>query len=297
MIYISTVQTNRSMQGVELERDFLFFRDYKPQHFNYPKDEQEEQRIKLHEMLIAISGKLIDGKRSNKNLIERNLLFLDFDSIENESEFLKKVSDGFKNVNYCLYPTLKHTPFKPRYRLVVELDTPVKELDYKALVWGFQTDLGIQEIDLSNLTWSQGQGLPVNTNENKQAKRHYQDDRKPLDVSKALRLIKQREGWKKPHKSKYKHIPSARTNLRRGNRIGALLNQIAEGAEDGNRNTWLTSICGSMVANGTELENAYALLQVINENFISNPIEMGELNKIFSSVLSMEARKRGLNNE
>lgn len=295
MIYINKVVTNAPMEVVEVERDFLFFKDYKPQYFNYPKNEQEEQQIKRHEMLIAISGKLIDGKRSNKNLIERNLLFLDFDNIENESEFLSKVSNGFKNINYCLYPTLKYTLKNPRYRLVIELDTPVKELDYKALVWGFQTDLGIQEIDFSNFTWSQGQGLPVNTTENKQAKRYYQDDKQALDVTKALRLIKQREGWKKkPYNSNNKHTTDFKPNFRRGNRTGELLNKIVEGVDDGNRNAWLTSICGSIIANGTELENAYTFLQVINDNFVREPVEMSEINNIFKSVIKMEATKRGL---
>ncbi len=74
---------------------------------------------------------------------------------------------------------------------------------------------------------------------------------------------------------------------------GALLDKIVKGAslDEHNRNTFLTSLAGSMLAVGTDASNVYELLSVINQNFISPPLPQKELDTIYSSVVSRELRR------
>ena len=66
---------------------------------------------------------------------------------------------------------------------------------------------------------------------------------------------------------------------------GRLLDKIVQGAKEGERNTWLTSIAGSLLYAGTEPENAYQLLDAINREFCTPPLGDREVNSIFKSIL------------
>ncbi len=66
---------------------------------------------------------------------------------------------------------------------------------------------------------------------------------------------------------------------------GHLFDKIAQGADEGERNNWLTSVTGSILGAGTEPENAYHLIGWINERFISPPLDDREVNSIFKSIL------------
>lgn len=64
-----------------------------------------------------------------------------------------------------------------------------------------------------------------------------------------------------------------------------LFDKIVQGAKEGERNTWLTSIAGSLLYAGTEPENAYQLLDAINREFCTPPLGDREVNSIFKSIL------------
>ncbi|HHJ9939227.1 TPA: hypothetical protein ACQMIN_001697, partial [Streptococcus pyogenes] len=64
--------------------------------------------------------------------------------------------------SYIIYPTIKHTPEKPRYRLVLKPSDVMTEATYKQVVKEIADKIGLP-FDLASLTWSQLQGLPVTT--------------------------------------------------------------------------------------------------------------------------------------
>lgn len=72
---------------------------------------------------------------------------------------------------------------------------------------------------------------------------------------------------------------------------GALLDKMVMGASQGNRNDFITSLAGSMLAVGTDASNVYELLSVINQNFISPCLPQKELDTIYSSVITREIRR------
>lgn len=116
----------------------------------------------------CISGKVAPEKngsykRNNTSLVYRDLIFLDYDDIQGTSEdFIEAVSSALFGYSYILYPTIKHSLEKPRFRLVVKPDNVMNEATYKQVVKEIADKIGLP-FDMASLTWSQLQGLPVTT--------------------------------------------------------------------------------------------------------------------------------------
>ena len=82
------------------------------------------------------------------------------------------------------------------------------------------------------------------------------------------------------------------SNYSRGKKYtGRLLDKIVKGTNKGQRNDFLTSLAGSMLAVGTDPSNTYALLNVINQNFVSPPILQSELDEIYYSIVTRELQR------
>lgn len=300
MIYINKVMTNAPMKAIETERDFLFFRDYKPQYFNYPQNEQEEQRIKMHQMKVVIAGKMTGNlKRNNENVFSRSLLFLDFDEIqETESDFLQKLGEELDKINYCIYPTLKYKQDNLRYRLVIELDREVNASEYEKLLFGISHELGVKFVfDTSNRTWSQGQGLPVATSENQQAKRFYREDGEKIPVDKFLLKINQSKEFKRESKG----FKSGNGRKRQANGdnerkyTGLLLEKMFDGQLEGGRNNWWREVVDSLLNVDTPVATIEKIMLCLNgdSNIFPQPLEVEELEKVFLSRVNNHVKKGG----
>lgn len=87
---------------------------------------------------------------------------MDYDELEASADFPRIVSEALSDYSYIIYPTIKHTAEKPRYRLVVKPSNVMNEATYKQVVKEIADRIGLP-FDLASLTWSQLQGLPVTT--------------------------------------------------------------------------------------------------------------------------------------
>ncbi|MGZ1083920.1 primase alpha helix C-terminal domain-containing protein, partial [Streptococcus thermophilus] len=103
-------------------------------------------------------------KRNNASLIYRDLIFLDYDELEASVGFPRVVNNVLHGYSYIIYPTIKHTKEKPRYRLVVKPSDAMTEQTYKQTANEIAEKIGLP-FDSTSLTWSQLQGLPVTTGE------------------------------------------------------------------------------------------------------------------------------------
>lgn len=101
-------------------------------------------------------------KRNNASLIYRDLIFLDYDELEANIDFPSVVENALHGYSYIIYPTIKHTQEKPRYRLVVKPSDVMNEQTYRQTVQEIASKIGLP-FDSTSLTWSQLQGLPVTT--------------------------------------------------------------------------------------------------------------------------------------
>ncbi|WWY81851.1 bifunctional DNA primase/polymerase [Pediococcus pentosaceus] len=75
-------------------------------------------------------------------------------------------------------------------------------------------------------------------------------------------------------------------------RYGAyLLEEMAQGATSGQRNTYLTKMIGKMLYQGTAPKVVYEFACIANQHFVNPALSDKELNGIFKSVLQREAKR------
>ncbi|MBO1140925.1 hypothetical protein FQS87_13515 [Enterococcus avium] len=71
---------------------------------------------------------------------------------------------------------------------------------------------------------------------------------------------------------------------------GALLDELVAGATVGGRNEWIMRMISKMLAVGAELDTIYRLLLVVNDNFLSEPLPLSEINATFKSRVKKHTR-------
>ena len=106
-----------------------------------PKAEQD--RVK--DVGGFVGGYLADGRRAAGHAKERYLVTLDADFAD--SGFISTVDMLFSDCAYVIYSTHKHTPAKPRLRLILPLSRPVPPDAYQAISRKIAADIGIDLFD------------------------------------------------------------------------------------------------------------------------------------------------------
>lgn len=91
-----------------------------------------------------VGGSLKEGRRRSENVLTRQLVTLDADfapaGLDGDLELLATYA-------YAVYSTHKHTPEKPRLRLLIPLDRPVTPDEYEAIARKLAEDIGIDYFD------------------------------------------------------------------------------------------------------------------------------------------------------
>lgn len=236
----------------------------------------------------CISGKVTPEsngsyKRNNTSLLYRDLIFLDYDDIQYTSEsFIKAVSRALFGYSYILYPTIKHSTEKPRFRLVVKPDNVMSEATYKQVVQEIADKIGLP-FDMASLTWSQLQGLPVTTGN-------------PADYQKIVvhgldyPVPKVEPRAKQETTELYKPRASGQRSMTM-RIIDTLFNGFGD---EGGRNVAVTRFVGLLFNKWVDcdLETAYELTKIAN-SVTAEPLPIEELDRTFSSIARAEYRKRG----
>lgn len=91
-----------------------------------------------------IGGKLKEGKRRAGYIEKRYLLTLDADYAT--EDFIDNLS-LFYSFAWAVYSTHKHTPERPRYRLLIPLSRPCNPDEYEAVARKMAEDIGIEQFD------------------------------------------------------------------------------------------------------------------------------------------------------
>ncbi|WP_449456267.1 primase alpha helix C-terminal domain-containing protein [Streptococcus suis] len=234
----------------------------------------------------CISGKIsADGngtyKRNNSSLVYRDLIFLDYDDLDASTDLPRIVSERFSEYSYIIYPTIKHTSKKPRYRLVVKPSHKMKESTYRATVQEIAGKIGIP-FDIASLTWSQLQGLPVTTGD-------------PTDyqktVNRGLDYPVPRTTQERTVTTSYAPRPSGQRSI-----TMKVIDTLLHGfGDEGGRNVAVTRFVGLLVSKwvNCDIPTAWELTQIAN-TVTADPLSEGELETTFESIVKTEIRKRGL---
>ncbi|MFR4506929.1 MAG: bifunctional DNA primase/polymerase [Enterococcus avium] len=70
---------------------------------------------------------------------------------------------------------------------------------------------------------------------------------------------------------------------------GAFLDELVAGATVGSRNDWLMRMTSKMLSVGAELNTIYRMLLVANDNFLSKPLPLSEIDATFKSRVKKHA--------
>ena len=220
-------------------------------------------------------------KRNNASLIYRDLIFLDYDELEDSTDFPSVVNNALHGYSYIIYPTIKHTKEKPRYRLVVKPSDKMDEQTYKQTVQEIANKIGLP-FDNTSLTWSQLQGLPVTTGDPNNYERIVNRGRS-YPVANTV-TASQKPHYRTPRKSSNKTITMR------------VLDTLLHGlGDEGGRNVAVTKFVGLLLSKyvKADIPTAYELTMIANR-VTDKPLSSNEIDRTFRSILTLEMRKRGI---
>ena len=220
-------------------------------------------------------------KRNNANLVYRDLIFLDYDELEASIDFPSVVDNALHGYSYIVYPTIKHTANKPRYRLVVKPSDAMDEQIYRQTVQEIAGKIGLP-FDSTSLTWSQLQGLPVTTGD-------------PADYEK---IVNRGRDYPVANTVMASQKPHYHTPCRSGNKTITMrvLDTLLHGfGDEGGRNVAVTRFVGLLLSKWVDADvaTAYELTNIAN-SVTNNPLSGEELTRTFDSIVRSEIRKRGV---
>lgn len=165
-----------------------------------------------------------------------------------------------------LYPTIKHSLEKPRFRLVVKPDNVMNEVTYKQLVKDIADKIGLP-FDMTSLTWSQLQGLPVTTG-------NPADYQKIVEHGLDYPVPKVEPRAKQETTEFYKPRASGQRSM-----TMRIIDTLFHGfGDEGGRNVALTRFVGLLFNKWVDcdLETAYELSKIAN-SVTSEPLPIEEL--------------------
>lgn len=254
-------------------------------------EEADLEEFKRTQAPYCLSGKVTPEKngsykRNNTSLVYRDLIFLDYDKIEGPAQgFIEAVSSALFGFSYILYPTIKHTEEKPRYRLVVKPERVLNEPTYKQVVKEIADKIGLS-FDTASLTWSQLQGLPITTGNPADYRKIVQ---RGLDYP-VPKSNQNRTSGKGVKPQTYTPRPSGQRSITM-RVIDTLFNGFGD---EGGRNVALTRFVGLLFNKWVDcdIETAYELTKIAN-SVTANPLPERELDRTFESIARAEFRKRG----
>ena len=261
---------------------FEYIAHFTPLAFPKGTDINEYKRTKAP---YCISGKIRAEKtgtcrRNNDSLVYRDLIFLDYDELEASVDFPRIVSERLSEYSYIIYPTIKHTPEKPRFRLVVKPSENMTEVTYKQVVKEIADIIGLP-FDIASLTWSQLQGLPVTTG-------NLEDYQKT--VNRGIDYPIPRTNQERTVTTSYTPPPIGQLSI-----TMKVINTLFNGfGTEGGRNVAMTKFVGLLLNKyvNCDIEIAYNLALIANEDK-EHPLTINELDTTFKSILQAEMRKRG----
>ncbi|NME94438.1 hypothetical protein HF847_00230 [Clostridium cochlearium] len=93
-----------------------------------------------------VAGELKDGRRRKENVLSRSMLSLDMDYAD-DAEAIAENIEMLYGYACCIYSTHKHTPEKPRLRVIIPLSRPVTADEYQAVARKVAEGINIEFFD------------------------------------------------------------------------------------------------------------------------------------------------------
>ncbi len=135
----------------------------------FAKDSIKETKATIapfkKKVVYFLAGELLNGQRSNENLLQKDMVVIDYDGIKMQyTAFLNTIKERLQGVSFILYPSISNYvgPMGMRFRLVIETSRPYNQQENENLVQNVMDHIGIPA-DNASKTWGQLMGMPTVT--------------------------------------------------------------------------------------------------------------------------------------
>ena len=113
------------------------------EYMKLPKTQQDA----LKDIGGFVGGTLQGTHRKKEAVINRDVITLDFDNVPGWAADAVTGKVEALRCNYCIYSTRKHTPAKPRLRIIIPLDRTVSVEEYQPIARRIAQQIGIEMAD------------------------------------------------------------------------------------------------------------------------------------------------------
>ncbi|WP_409328009.1 primase alpha helix C-terminal domain-containing protein [Staphylococcus pseudoxylosus] len=225
-------------------------------------------------------GEIIPKYRKDKNIINRNVISLDYDNITDFKGLYHAVCNQLEGYSWAFHTTYSHTNENPRIRLMIPIYEPVSAEDYRKYSCILAKHIGY-EVDEASYVPSQIMALPVKRDKNASFIFKYND--KPAitcdQLEKISSLVSKNE--KQDLVINYSNQYQKRNS--------SYWRDMAFGVREGERNKALASLIGYLLRRYVDTNLVYGLVSAWAQ-MCNPPIEQGEVNKTFKSILKKDSR-------
>lgn len=229
---------------------------------------------------VVRDGETIQKYRKDKNIINRNVISLDYDNITNFKGLYHAVCNQLEGYSWAFHTTYSHTTENPRIRLMIPIYEPVSAEDYRKYSSILAKYIGY-EVDEASFVPSQIMALPVKRDKNASFIFKYND--KPAitcdQLEKISSLVSKNE--KQDLVNNYSNQYQKRNS--------SYWRDMAFGVVEGERNKALASLIGYLLRRYVDTNLVYGLVSAWAQ-MCNPPIEQGEVNKTFKSILKKDSR-------
>ncbi|MFB8466691.1 primase C-terminal domain-containing protein [Enterococcus thailandicus] len=173
-LYTSIGYSTKKMKIIDTDKTpFRYLWDYKakaiPIDETFAKGSIKETKAAIaplkKKVVYFLAGELQNGQRSNDNLLKKDMVVIDYDSINMQyTAFLNTIKERLQGISFILYPSISNYvgPMGIRFRLVIETSRPYTQVENDNLVQNVMDHIGIPA-DNASKTWAQLMGMPTVT--------------------------------------------------------------------------------------------------------------------------------------
>lgn len=208
--------------------------------------------------------------RQDKNIINRNVIVLDYDDIADFKALHNSIREQLSDVSWFWHTTFSHTTNAPRIRLLVPLEEPINAEEYRICSKVIANKIG-HKVDEGSFQPSRCMALPVI--QHKDAIYMYRYNDATILNKSILAKWYQKVGADSKNNS----------NLKFNKRDDEYWKEVAHGVTTGSRNNALTSIIGHLFNKGVNDHLIYGLAYNYGK-MCKPPISDREINATFQSI-------------
>ncbi|OFQ92549.1 primase alpha helix C-terminal domain-containing protein [Staphylococcus sp. HMSC065A08] len=221
--------------------------------------------------------------RKDDNIINRSVIALDYDEIREQdfNSLHKAISKQLEGHSWAFHTTHSHTTEKPRIRLMVPLNGPVSADDYRKYSRALANHIG-HKVDEASFVPSQAMALPVKNDKDAVYIFRY-NDAPAITIEELVKMSRNLDNSQKdnPITTNYSNQYKKRDS--------SYWRNIAFGVGEGERNQVLASLIGYLLRRYVDANLTYGLVSAWAQ-MCQPPLEQGEVNKTFKSILKKDSK-------